>query len=758
MYQVKKYLKPTALFLSVFFFWFFLFYFQLEENLAVSIYSHKQILKAFGWLNGVPEWLGPELLVSGGTLTGPFFYFLLLPPLFFNSPYTAAIIWLISWLSLTYTIAFLFIRDITKNIFSAPLFLVLIAGSPVLLGGILDYYDWNSLFSIFFHLILLICLYKWKLKKQDSLLYLIGLFLGLGIQVHYSVFFHIITLILFLVTDWRPWKSESKMALSGCLTFFLLPQLPWLGAVISDRIYAPDFNLYHIINYLYQFLERPEKWISGLLESLDLFHYRKGWHFGGILTLLIFFIALKKKKQKAGGSIYREDSPFILSLILIMPVLFLFPSIYSYPDLFFIPLFTIMVFVKWMDDIWPEKKFEKYSLFILYSLALFFPALASDLFKNVYFKNIHELSVLFLVCAVVSGSYFGLLSLNTLKKSKVRFIVLFFGLMLSSYKALSLPESKKGFTYSLKEIISFLIDQGEDSNEVFDKIFQVGMRYDDFLFPYLLAKESFPSRFNFRFDKNQKMKQKQGKTGYFIVYNKRKRENFHQYSTGDWLRYLSSDIFPEEIQKEISEKRLKIKSIDFKNNRWIISYFLSSDSIFQEGFRNVEKTFGRYKETHWVDENCYFPSFLKRDNRFYLCSISQGYLERTAFLIEFPLIKSESSFIKVSFAGHPLMITSPDSSNSHLIKDITFDMECPHKVSIKVLSHIGLSRKKSEYYKSFFAPLTLKIPVNCDLKNLKKFSVHFNRQREYNPVEKLSYFWPVSEAVKALSETIPMKK
>lgn len=755
MSQVKKYLQPIALFLSVFSFWFLLFYFQVEEELVVSIHSHKQLLKAFGWLNSAPGWLGPELPYNGGNLTGPFFYFLLLPPLLFKNPYTASIIWLLSWLSLTYTAAFLFMRSATKNILSAPLFLILLVSSPLLMENLL-HYDWNNLFSLFFHLVLLICLYKWRLKKRDSFLYLIGLSLGLGVQVHYSVLFHFITLILFIIADWRPKKPESVMAFSGCLTLFLLPQLPWLGAFMSDKIYAPEFNWHHIIYHLDQFLKNPGKWIPGFLESLGLLSWGK-WHVGGLLALIVFFIALKKKKGEVGQDIYKEESPFILSLILVMPVLGLFPSIYNYFDLFFIPLFTVMVFVKWMDAIWPERTSEKYGLFVIYGLVLFFPSLISNLRGGLHFKNIYELSVLLAVCIVVSGFYFSLSSLETLKKLKINASILVLVLMLSSYTVLPSSESKKGFTYSMKEIISFLVDQGEDPKKVLNKIFQVGMDKIDFLFPALLAVESSSSNPWFLPNKSQESGQNQKKTGYFIVYDKKKKENFHKYSIKDWKNHFSSDIFPEEIQKEISEKRLQIKSIDFKNNRWIISYSIEPDSIFPEGFHNVETTFARYKEIPWVEEICYFPSFLRSGNKFYLCSISPGYLERTAFLIEFLPVKS-SSFIKVSFAGHPVTITSWGRKNSHLIKDINFEMECPQKKIIKVLSRVGLNKNSSEHYKSFFAPLTVTIPVNCNLKNLKKFAVHFKRKREYKSEEKLSYFWPVSEAIKSSVESDLKKK
>lgn len=747
MFQVKKYLQPIALFLSVFSFWFLLFYFQLEENLTVSIQSHKQILKAFGWLNGAPGWLGPELPYSGGNLTGPFFYFLLLPPLLFKTSYTAVIIWLLSWLSLTYTVAFFFIKSATKHILSPPLFLMLLVSSPLLIGN-LFYYDWNNLFSLFFHLALLICLYEWRLKKRDSFLYLIGLLLGLGVQVHYSVLFHCITLILFVIADWRPKKPESVMAFSGCLTLFLLPQLPWLGALMSDRIYAPEFNWYHIIYILDQFLQNPEKWVLGLLESLGLLAWGKKWHIGGILALLVFFVALKKRKRESEKNIYREESPFILSLILIMPILGLFPSLYGDKGLFFIPLFAIMVFVKWMDAVWPERASEKYGLFVIYGLVLFFPALIYSLNKGLYFKNIHELVLLLAGCAFISTSYFGLFSLKTFNKLKVSASLLIFVLLLSSYNVLPSPEAKKEFTYSMKEIVSFLVSQGEDAKEVLKKMFQVGMNGNDFLFSSMLTMESSSwAHSKNNSNKNQESKQNQEKTGYFIVYDKKNKKGFSNYSMEDWESYLSSDTFPEEIQKEISEGKLQIKRIDFKSNRWIINYSIESDSIFQEGFHNVETTFAHYKETSWVEETCYFPSFLRDKNKFYLCSISPGYLERVAILIEFLPIGS-SSFIKVSFAGHPLTITSRERKNSHLIEDINLEMECPQKKSVGVLSHIGLNKNKSEHSKSFFAPLTVTIPINCDLKSLKKLVVHFKRKREYRSEEKLSYIWPVSAAVK----------
>ena len=161
--QAKKTLKVVD-FICIFAL-FYLFFFLGKESFSISAISHINILKAISWLNGEMDWLGANIPYSTVNLPGPFFYFLLFPPLVFHDPYTSLIFYVIAWLSFTFTIAFYFVKKITKNNLSPLLFLIMLLSSSFFREKLLTLHL-NSLFSIFFHLVLMICLFEWKIKKK----------------------------------------------------------------------------------------------------------------------------------------------------------------------------------------------------------------------------------------------------------------------------------------------------------------------------------------------------------------------------------------------------------------------------------------------------------------------------------------------------------------------------------------------------------------------------------------------------------------
>ena len=168
---------------------FLIFRFQTNEYLYIDIFTQRDILRALGWLKGNFHWPGPEMS-SGGNLPGPFFYFLLFPPLLFGeSIYSQSLIWLVTWLSLTWTMAFCFASKFCKHKESLVIFLMFFISS---IGDSLflpTCFAWNAAFAIIFHILAIISLYYWILEKDNKnfYLYFFGIIIGLGIQIHFEV-------------------------------------------------------------------------------------------------------------------------------------------------------------------------------------------------------------------------------------------------------------------------------------------------------------------------------------------------------------------------------------------------------------------------------------------------------------------------------------------------------------------------------------------------------------------------------------------
>ena len=93
--------------------YFFCFSFLLilyvgEIHLYMDVFSQRDMLRSLGWLKGDFHWPGPEMS-QGGALPGPFFYFLLAPPLLFGKNiFIQSFVWRAIWIALSWTAIFRF--------------------------------------------------------------------------------------------------------------------------------------------------------------------------------------------------------------------------------------------------------------------------------------------------------------------------------------------------------------------------------------------------------------------------------------------------------------------------------------------------------------------------------------------------------------------------------------------------------------------------------------------------------------------------
>lgn len=212
----------------IFFFFlvFLIFHFQFNAWWVFDIFTERDIQRALGWLNGRFYWPGPEMSY-GFNLPGPFFYFLLFPPLIFgDNIYSQSLIWHITWLSLTYTIAFHFAGKIYRYKESLLIFIMFfiscIGQSLFMTLG----FAWNPSFALMFHVLAVITLYYWKETNRNSYLYLLGLIIGFGVQVHFLVSIHLLTALFLYFFErkkrWKPVVLFIALIFLPCLPYFLM--------------------------------------------------------------------------------------------------------------------------------------------------------------------------------------------------------------------------------------------------------------------------------------------------------------------------------------------------------------------------------------------------------------------------------------------------------------------------------------------------------------------------------------------------------
>ena len=224
---------------------FLFFYLYAKRWIYLDIFTFRDIQRALGWLEGNPYWLGAEM--SGGNhLPGPFFYFLLFPPLMAGGDiYSHSVLWYLSWLTLTYTAAFYFVSKITIHKESALIFLGIFSAVVGLTIHHPLHFAWNSGFAILFHVLSTVYLYYYRQTNKNIYLYVAGLVIALGVQIHLLVFAHIITAILLYFLN----NTNDKKTVT--ITLFLLIALsPFLSIKIAEHFHFLEVSPTSYRNYL----------------------------------------------------------------------------------------------------------------------------------------------------------------------------------------------------------------------------------------------------------------------------------------------------------------------------------------------------------------------------------------------------------------------------------------------------------------------------------------------------------------------------
>ena len=740
---MKNILNPIIIF-ALFYFVFYL----KKDTFYITTLSHIDILTAMDWLNGRFNWLGPQIPYQTGNLPGPFFYFLIMPPLLLKDPYTSLILYTIAWLSLTFTVAFYFIKNITKNEFSPVLFLILLLTSHFFIEDIVSL-PLNNLFSILFHLAILIGLFKWQEKKNDLWLLFIALFMGLGIQIHHSILFHLVTFIVFLITDPRIQTEQFGWKyLLAFVSLFLLPQTPFLSVLLDEdkHLYIRNYEFGHLNWLIDHFFSNPLKQLKELFYSLDIYGPRSLMRLFFILSLTAAGSLYKKRKNE---KYFFDDSIVNLLIITIQPLLLTFLFIDSYFNAFFLFLFSIIAFVKFYDSLWLKNKKISYMFLSVFAIAVCISSSLNHII-NLLNYNVYQLILCFIIfLSVIFYIEFRLIksqrkTLNLFSKIKKLglepnqaaklFYKLSWGLLIVLIIILS-PKIKNSRQKQLKTALKYIYKETKWDNETtLQRIFQIGFKKEDFLFYYRLATEKDTIK---SFNENQK-----NNIGYFVVFTK--NVNSHKNSIKYWENWLLKKSLPYEIQEEIKNGSIIIKSIHKPSyNVFLISYQIENSSSFLKGFHNLSKA--NYKEPSWSEDYCYFPSLLRNKNTFYLCRVLYNYVgEKISFQLSFLKQKNGESLLKTIITGYPLTIANARRKDFHFMEDIVIHFFCGKKEeTIKLLSRIGYSTDKGSYYKSFFAPIELKHPIKCkNINQIKKLKVKFQSQIGYSDKKDIYFSYP----------------
>ena len=730
--------------LSFFILAFVFFYFRC--SFSWSIFSERDISRAVGWLEGNFYWPGPEMS-SGNNLPGPFFYFLLFPAILIGeNTYSQVALWTITWFALTYTLAFFFISKITSHKESLLIFLITFISCKIPVSSDIL----NPEFAIIFHILALMGLYYWREKRNSAYLYLTGLVIALGIQTHLLVALHALTALLFYVID----KSERKK-IKALLLFLLITLSPLL-------IYSL-LNSFHVFETSYM---ESAPHIIFLLEYI----FSEKWliyanHF--IIPFLPFFafcaIFILWQKKKTKKWILKASTKNLL-IITVIPFLSTFFSAEHFWYLLFIPILSIILISKCIDDILPKNLAKKINFLMIYigftltyafsytlAYILIFKHKIAFFFNpfNLFFiENKFALYIFFLVFFIMAWTNF-----QWRNKTKYKSILL--GLCLSA-----IAQMGAFYTFYSPEFSSIdwpiyqklhplmkriYLETGWTPKTAMKKIIMIGIHPERSLPadynkavetlkinsppPLLLSDGALKTNIKQNYFK-QKKYSKGKPTGYFIILNSPKIIG-HKHK--NWSSYLSqSSLLSPILKQEIKKQKIIIQEPQLFSPYWLIPYKTTKNSLFPDGFHNIGQPY-YWEEPDWL-KNCHQTQSFKNEKGFFYCRVFPGYLQKAGLSISF--FEKNSLFLDIQFFG-PLLASPTLSVNLDGIaewSDIQIHLDCNKKSFHRSLPIIGrhhnldistieFSKKQA---KILLAPLKIQIPLrDCKKDDIEKIKLTF---------------------------------
>ena len=752
--------------LCIFSFTFLLCYIYTKYFIKWDIFTVRDIQRAVGWLDGRFYWLGPEMS-KGGHLPGPFFYFLLFPPLLFGENiYSQSLLWHITWLSLTYTTAFHFITKITAHKESIQIFLILFL--VTFKDGCLELlkFAWNPSFAIVFHIFTIMGLYFWRKTDKNIYLYLTGLTIVLGVQVHLFVSVHIITAVLFYCFSAKKnWKPILLFLFFVSSPFFIFSIMNYLN-VFENSVSHPYYSLIYVVRNIFS-----ERWLNNT-NSLFSSNYAIPIGFLFCLTL-----GIKQKTKKWLITPLTKDFFIMIIIPCLAAILMARRGWYLY----FIPVFLIFFFSKWFDDLMSHNKNGRYRFLIICPILL---VISYFLFENITY----DLSISYLLSKVTNFHFVFpaipltvFLFMNKGKNTWEHFgktsLLLLFCFFIMQVKVIEhlqpykkpVPKSFLKLNLSYQDISPLMkriyLETNWSPTEAMKRLFIIGANPINSLKTYYsMAKEKVDKEHLSTMETsfNSGNKTELSSRGYMIIQHLQK---FTGYSRADWKEYLSHSLLFHVLQKEIREEKILLKTPKLYGAYWLIPYQTNTESFFQKGFSNIGQPY-YWEEPEWL-KNCAFTQQFQKKYEFYYCLVLPGYLRRAGVYIKLSdsspsEFTSSSSTLEITFSGPIIGIADCCSNYWHTFwSDIHLLISCNEKKIRHILPSMGLSytRLVTAQAKQFSSPLKLSIPIKksaefsgCNRDEIQTIELTFNMRKNltfnmYNfaPVEKKRIIWKKSD-------------
>ena len=715
---------------SIFAVTFLFFFFTIKKTIYWDIFTSRDLLRAVGWLEGSPYWLGPEMS-AGNNLPGPMFYFLLLPALWFgNTIYSSSIFWMISWLSLTYAVAFHFLTTIIKHKESLLLFLIALisAMGPALFQTLL--FAWNPGFAIMFHILSLMNIYYWRRTDKNVYLYITGLIIALGIQVHFLVSIHMVTVILF-------YFFKPKKNISSLLLFLSLALLPAFLYKIISYFYMVETFSGSYLKYLHWLKIElfSENWIKNIKRVFNLEYI--------VLGIFLCFLSIQKKWKVKKWPIKKSTRDLFLIMIIPIIIAILGARVFWYT--FFIPIFLIIFFSKWIDDIMSlisskayDKKMNLLLIFGLISVAsflLFNRSSTSLIFNSLYSVASLQYTIILLILLVLLIVMNKKKDWENLWKSSMLLLCLFIVSQMKTTKWLvlskktNIPKSFSSTWPSYQDLRPIMerifLETNWSPKAAMKHIYVVGIHTQQSLIAhYSFATEQMKKSFKFGKTDLKEKSLLERPSGYMVIQHLKK---FTGYSEEDWQKYLSqSSLLSNLLRQEIVKGNIMLKSPRLYKLYWLIPYKTTKESIFQKGFHNVGQSY-YWEEPDWL-KDCTSTQTFKDKDELYYCMLLPGYLKRAGIHIKFfDSISQKSSHLiaNITFLGPllgtPECIINYDHYALSLWTNIRIGVSCNKRSVQYNLPNIGLDCKSQEKDangrgKSLLTPLEIQIPLNKALK------------------------------------------
>lgn len=210
------------------------------QTMIFYMFQDRDMSRAQALLDGKMIFFGPEL-TGGGNLPGPFYYFLLSPPIWLGLGWMGAWYWMFVLIAAGAVCGWYFIRSKYDSV-TASVWLLIFSFLQPIHHLTITFFNpsFNILFLVLANILTVLAFTSEKQKVRDRSILFAFLISGLIIQIHYSGITHLLALLFLLAmaAKLRLPKPAIRKTVQG-IGIFLLTLSPFL----FWQIFA-HFNIY----------------------------------------------------------------------------------------------------------------------------------------------------------------------------------------------------------------------------------------------------------------------------------------------------------------------------------------------------------------------------------------------------------------------------------------------------------------------------------------------------------------------------------